>query len=96
MPIFPDDHIAAEPHGLGRTHCSVRPGLDASISNSQVRWAAKRAGLAAKKGGRWREGTCDNHGGYMLPDPTRNIIVAGQRFDLTPEDVLRYCDERAR
>jgi nicotinamidase-related amidase len=57
------------------------------ISDGRVRRAAKRAGLMVMKT-RWRRNTCDNCGGYMLLEPVRNIIVAGQRFDLSPQDVL--------
>lgn len=57
---------------------------------ARARRAAKRIGLRALKsrrtiGGGW------NDGGFMIIDPYRNAVMAGERFDLTPEDVIEYC-----
>jgi hypothetical protein len=30
-----------------------------------------------------------------LLDPHRNWIVAGERFDLSPDDVVEFCQHRA-
>jgi hypothetical protein len=59
-------------------------------SEDQARRAAKRVGLKARKS-RWRAGSIDNLGEFMLIDPQRNWIVAGARFDFTPEDVVEFC-----
>ncbi len=48
-------------------------------------------GLVVKKS-RWRKGTNDNHGEFMLTDPMRNIIVAGPRFNMTAEEVVEFCE----
>ena len=56
----------------------------------RARRAAKRAGLWARKS-RWRIGTVDNHGEFMLIDPFSNFVVRGERFSLTPEEVIEYC-----
>jgi hypothetical protein len=61
----------------------------------RARRAAKRIGLIAKKS-RWRAGSIDNRGGFMLIDPYTNGVVSGSRFDLSPEDILDYCAQRAR
>jgi hypothetical protein len=42
---------------------------------------------------RWRLGSIDNHGGFMLIDPWRNLCVAGERFDMSPEDVIAWCQD---
>jgi len=47
-------------------------------------------GLVAKKS-RWRKGSIDNRGQFMLIDPLPNSVVAGLRFDLTAEDILEFC-----
>jgi hypothetical protein len=58
-------------------------------SDSRVRRAAKRVGLAAVKSR--RQLSLDNHGDYMLIDPQRNIVVAGERFELTAAAIVDYC-----
>jgi hypothetical protein len=60
--------------------------------DGQARRAAKRAGYIARKT-RWRLDTIDNHGGYMLVEPSRNLCVAGARYELTAEDVLDWCKD---
>jgi hypothetical protein len=60
--------------------------------DSRVRRAARRAGLVARKS-RWRAGSIDNYGEYMLVDPATNFVVAGSRYDMTPEEVLDYCKD---
>jgi hypothetical protein len=51
---------------------SERPVTDCA------RRAARRAGLVARKS-RWRAGTIDNYGGFMLIEPLANITLAGFR-----------------
>lgn len=61
-----------------------------SALEARARRAAHRVGLIAKKS-RWRRGSIDNFGQFMLLDENR--IVAGERFDLTPKAVIDFCDE---
>jgi hypothetical protein len=61
-----------------------------SVSDGKARRAAKERGFLAIKR-RWRRGTVDNFGGFMLIEPRSNCVVAGARFDLSPEDVVKYC-----
>ena len=56
----------------------------------RARRAAKRMGLTAVKS-RKGIGSVDNFGGFMLVDAFLNIIEAGQRFDLSAEEVIAYC-----
>jgi hypothetical protein len=58
--------------------------------DAAARRAAKRVGLIAKKS-RWRRGSVDNYGEFMLIEPVRNYVVAGSRFNMTPADVIAYC-----
>jgi hypothetical protein len=60
--------------------------------DARARRSAKRIGLKASKS-RWRAGSLDNLGDFMLIDPDSNCVVAGSRFDMTAEDVLAYCTE---
>ena len=64
-----------------------------SAAESTARRAARRVGLMARKS-RWRRGSIDNRGRFMLIDPFSNWVVAGSRFDLTADDVVQLCDER--
>lgn len=61
-----------------------------AAEDSAARRAAKRAGLRIVRS-RWRRYSCDNYGGYQLINANRNWIVAGERFDLTPDDVIDWC-----
>ena len=54
-----------------------------------ARRAAKRAGLVARKGRGHL--SLNNHGGFMLVDPFRNRIVAGEKFDLSAGEIIEYC-----
>ena len=40
---------------------------------------------------RWRVGTIDNYGEFMLVDPFTNIPAAGFRYDLSAEEVIEFC-----
>lgn len=60
-----------------------------SVKDTQLRKAGKRRGILLKKS---RKGIIDNRGGYMMVD-TNNIIIAGERFDLTPEDVRKWLNQ---
>jgi hypothetical protein len=59
---------------------------------ARARRAAKRAGLIVRKS-RWRAGSVDNFGGFMLIDPYTNCVVEGSRFDLSAEWVIDYCSD---
>jgi hypothetical protein len=61
--------------------------INASAMENRARRAAVRVGLKAIKS-RWRRGTIDNRGGFQILDPYTNVIVEGERFDLTAEDVI--------
>jgi hypothetical protein len=58
--------------------------------DARARRAAQRAGLVARKS-RWRAGSIDNYGGFMLVDPYNNVVVDGSRYDLSAEYVIDYC-----
>jgi hypothetical protein len=58
----------------------------------RARRAAKRVGLMARKS-RWRVNSIDNYGGFQLINE-RNWIVRGERFDLTAEDVIVWCNQQ--
>jgi hypothetical protein len=66
--------------------------MNEAALESRARRAAKRIGLKARRS-RWRRDSIDNLGGFMLVDPDRNMIVAGSRYDLTPEDVIKICSK---
>jgi hypothetical protein len=36
----------------------------------------------------------NDRGMFMLLDPDRNAVVAGERFDLSADDVIEFCAER--
>jgi hypothetical protein len=61
-----------------------------SARDSRARRSARRVGLVAKKS-RWRAGSIDNYGEFMLIDPATNFAIAGFRFDMSAEEVLDYC-----
>ena len=63
-----------------------------AIMDARARRAASAVGLIARKS-RWHLGYSDNYGGFMLLDD-RNRIVAGERFDLSPQAVIDYCRDR--
>jgi hypothetical protein len=59
-------------------------------SDSAARRAARRAGYIATKS-RWRKYSIDNHGDFMIVDPSTNGVVAGSRYDLTADEVVAWC-----
>lgn len=65
---------------------------DSPAAEARARRAARRVGLIARKS-RWRAGSVDNYGGFMLVDPFTNFVEAGARFDLSAAAVLDYCRE---
>jgi hypothetical protein len=66
---------------------------EAAAMDAKVRRAAKRVGLRAIKS-RWRLGSIENFGKFMLNDPLRNMPAAGERFDLDAETVIAICEKR--
>jgi hypothetical protein len=58
-------------------------------SESTVRRKANRLGYVVKKS-RWRVGTSDNQGAYMLTEPSRNIPILGFKFDASLEDIDKW------
>jgi len=64
-------------------------------SESAARRAARKVGLVAKRS-RWRRNTVDNRGGFMLIEPNRNAMVAGEKFNLGADDVVRFCRAQER
>jgi hypothetical protein len=66
--------------------------ISEAAMDARARRSAKRMGLLAIKSRRLR-GTADNRGGYMLIDPTRNAVWAGERCDLSAEDVNEMCNQ---
>lgn len=61
---------------------------------ARARRAARKMGLVARKS-RWRVHTTDNFGGFRVIYPNFNIVIGGDRFDLSAEDVLIICKEWA-
>ena len=58
---------------------------------NSLRRKAKRLDLLLCKS-RNRQWSVDNELGYMLVDPTLNAVVAGQRYELTLDDVADWLD----
>ena len=59
----------------------VAPGASEHVTAAS--WAPRTRKLRA------RNLTLDNQGGYMILDPHTNTIVAGERYDLSLDDVER-------
>jgi hypothetical protein len=56
----------------------------------QARQAARRIGLIAMKC-RIRTSEDPRHGGFTIIDEN-NRVIAGENFDLSPEQVIDICD----
>jgi hypothetical protein len=55
----------------------------------KARRAAKKVGLVAHK---CRSQHIGNLGWFQVVDPKRgNMVVAGERYDMTPQDVIKFC-----
>ena len=59
---------------------------------ARARRIAAKTGLRATKS-RWHRGTIDNYGGFMLVDAYTNIVLSGDRYDLSPADVIEISME---
>lgn len=64
--------------------------LSESALESRARRAAKSIGFTACKS-RHRPGSVDNHGGFVVMDPATGVLVAGFRYDMSPEEVISWC-----
>jgi hypothetical protein len=58
--------------------------------DARARRAARRIGLIARRA-RWRIGSIENHGGFQLINLMTNAVVAGERLDLSANEVIEYC-----
>ena len=58
----------------------------------KARRVAKSSGFVAKKS-RWRAHSIDNLGGFEIVEAYFNRIEEGERFDMTAEDVIKYCQD---
>lgn len=66
----------------------------ARADDAHLRRLAARHGLILRKS-RWRHGSIDNLGGYMLVDPETNGAVAGVCFDLTGAEAAAIIGDAA-
>lgn len=58
----------------------------------RARRKAKSVGLVAIKS-RQGVGSVDNCGGFRIVDAILNTIEAGERFDLSAEEVMLFCKD---
>ena len=58
---------------------------------ARLRAKAKREGLMMQKSRRAL--SLDNHGEFRLVDPATNFIVAGEKYNLTLDDVEAYLSD---
>lgn len=65
---------------------------DDKVYENRLRRKAARLGLALRKS-RARRLYLNNQGGYRIVDPYHNFIVAGERFDLSLEEVEAFLDD---
>lgn len=66
-------------------------GTDKARENRLRRWAA-RLGVYVRKS-RARTWHFDDRGGYRIVDPFTNTVLAGEKFDLTMDDVEEFLQE---
>jgi hypothetical protein len=59
-----------------------------------ARRAARREGLEVRRSRRAL--SSDNKGGLMLMDPSRNWVIAGERFDVSAEAVVAIVGDAGR
>ncbi|WP_341313883.1 hypothetical protein WN982_00300 [Paraburkholderia sp. IMGN_8] len=60
---------------------------------AQARRAAKAVGLLALKS-RCRLHHWNDVGGFQLVDPYCNTVIEGLRYELSPEAVIEFCQDR--
>jgi hypothetical protein len=68
---------------------------DDKVHENRLRRKAARLGLALRKS-RARRLHLNNRGMYRIVDPYRNFIIAGERFDLSLEEVEAILDDYER
>jgi hypothetical protein len=61
-------------------------------AEARARRGAKRVGLCAIKS-RARTWSINNQCGWRVIDPFHNVCLHGERFELSPEDVIALCGE---
>ena len=59
---------------------------------SKARRELKKLGYLLKKS-RVRKPHLNDQGGYMIIEPNMNSVVAGDRFDMSPEEVGAFITE---
>jgi hypothetical protein len=69
-----------------------RIALNEASAEAKARRAAKAIGLVASKT-RWARGTIRNLGGFRIVDPDRNMIVAGENYELNADEVVTFCQQ---
>lgn len=67
------------------------------MDESTARRALGKLGYAMRKSRqRTHVPNLDNRGHYMIVDVERNFIVAGERFDMTLDDIGKWLKKRAK
>ena len=61
----------------------------------RVREVLRKQGYALRKSRLRRRESSEDYGGYMIVDATRNTIEAGEKFDLSLDEVERWVREAA-
>jgi hypothetical protein len=62
------------------------------VYENKLRRQAKRLGLFLSKSS-GRAWSLDNQLGYRLMESSKGLVIAGERFELTIEDVEKYLEE---
>jgi hypothetical protein len=70
------------------------PTIKDQTLDARARRAAKRIGLAAIRSR--RKPSIDNYGGFQIINPYFNAVVAGEKFNLSADQVVSYCREVER
>jgi len=65
--------------------------MSAKAHENFLRDKARRLGLLLQKS-RARYWSIDDQGEWMVLDPNTNIIISGEKFSLTVEDVEKFLD----
>jgi hypothetical protein len=81
--------LAKQPMKGHRSMVGSHASTTATALDGRARRAARRAGLAAIKSR--RQLSSANRGGYMLVNPERNFLIAGEHFELSAEAVIEFC-----
>lgn len=69
----------------------MKSANDNAALEARAHRAAKSVGCVARKSP-WRRNSIDNLGGFLIVDRESNLVVAGRRFDMTAEDVIKWCE----